>query len=243
MRVSTEARIKIAVQKSGRLTDHSLELLVRCGLSYSRGMVHRRVAGLPAAQKALDRRVHDTSSSSARPNRRWPRTAASSRGDRLERAPAEVAGEDDVHHVLRRNAALGRDRVDDRDGALDRQLVVDPDLLRELPVERVDRLSPELTPPPGSSQYSLPGFSCRQSRMRSVPAQDRRDADPRLGASARWRSRSRARRARSPAARRPRPGRPPAPAATTSCAIRMPGSTTNGSRASVLSSTTRSSPR
>ena len=32
-----EARIKIAVQKSGRLTDHSLDLLVRCGLSYSRG--------------------------------------------------------------------------------------------------------------------------------------------------------------------------------------------------------------
>jgi len=32
-----EARIKIAVQKSGRLTEHSMELLVRCGLSYSRG--------------------------------------------------------------------------------------------------------------------------------------------------------------------------------------------------------------
>lgn len=31
------ARIKIAVQKSGRLTEHSLELLSRCGLSYSRG--------------------------------------------------------------------------------------------------------------------------------------------------------------------------------------------------------------
>ena len=30
-------RIKIAVQKSGRLTDHSMELLVRCGLSYSKG--------------------------------------------------------------------------------------------------------------------------------------------------------------------------------------------------------------
>ena len=30
-------RVKIAVQKSGRLTDHTLELLVRCGLSYSRG--------------------------------------------------------------------------------------------------------------------------------------------------------------------------------------------------------------
>jgi ATP phosphoribosyltransferase len=30
-------RIKIAVQKSGRLTEHSLDLLVRCGLIYSRG--------------------------------------------------------------------------------------------------------------------------------------------------------------------------------------------------------------
>src|SRR5687768_4469966 len=29
------------------------------------------------------------------------------------------------------------------------------------------RLSPASTPPPGRSQYSLPGFSCRQSRMRS----------------------------------------------------------------------------
>jgi ATP phosphoribosyltransferase len=35
--MTTESRIKIAVQKSGRLTEHSLELLVRCGLSYSRG--------------------------------------------------------------------------------------------------------------------------------------------------------------------------------------------------------------
>ena len=41
--------------------------------------------------------------------------------------------------------------------------------------------SPELTPPPGSSQYSLPGFSCRQSRIRSLPAEERRDADARLG--------------------------------------------------------------
>jgi ATP phosphoribosyltransferase len=37
MRMTTDSRIKIAVQKSGRLTEHSLELLQRCGLSYSRG--------------------------------------------------------------------------------------------------------------------------------------------------------------------------------------------------------------
>ena len=32
-----EQRLKVAVQKSGRLTDHSLELLGKCGLKYSRG--------------------------------------------------------------------------------------------------------------------------------------------------------------------------------------------------------------
>lgn len=33
----TQARIKVAIQKSGRLTDRSLELLERCGLKYTRG--------------------------------------------------------------------------------------------------------------------------------------------------------------------------------------------------------------
>jgi ATP phosphoribosyltransferase len=32
-----EQRLKVAAQKTGRLTDHSLDLLVRCGLKYSRG--------------------------------------------------------------------------------------------------------------------------------------------------------------------------------------------------------------
>lgn len=33
----SKIRIKIAIQKSGRLTEHSLELLQRCGLKYTRG--------------------------------------------------------------------------------------------------------------------------------------------------------------------------------------------------------------
>ena len=33
---STEQRVKIAVQKSGRLTDHSIDLLERCGLKLTR---------------------------------------------------------------------------------------------------------------------------------------------------------------------------------------------------------------
>jgi ATP phosphoribosyltransferase len=35
--VEREKRIKVAVQKSGRLTENSLEILKRCGLNYSRG--------------------------------------------------------------------------------------------------------------------------------------------------------------------------------------------------------------
>jgi len=35
--IDKQTRIKIAIQKSGRLTDHSLDLLVRCGLKYTRG--------------------------------------------------------------------------------------------------------------------------------------------------------------------------------------------------------------
>lgn len=37
MTVAANDRLKIAIQKSGRLTDHSLDLLTRCGLKYSRG--------------------------------------------------------------------------------------------------------------------------------------------------------------------------------------------------------------
>ena len=34
--MDTTPRLKLAIQKSGRLTDNSLDLLVRCGLKYSR---------------------------------------------------------------------------------------------------------------------------------------------------------------------------------------------------------------
>src|SRR5450756_2932867 len=37
MNAKPEMRLKIAIQKSGRLTDSSLDLLSRCGLKFSRG--------------------------------------------------------------------------------------------------------------------------------------------------------------------------------------------------------------
>src|SRR5690349_14021123 len=74
-----------------------------------------------------------------------------------------------------------------------------------------------------------------------LPAQQRGDADPRLAHCC-----------DEPKPRTPRSlsgssststGSSAGTGSTTSCAIRIPGSTTNASRASVFSSTTRSSPR
>src|SRR5947207_15763159 len=60
------------------------------------------------------------------------------RRDSLERAPLEVRREDDVDDVLGREAAHRRDRIDDRDRALDGNLVGDSHLLRKLAMERAD---------------------------------------------------------------------------------------------------------
>src|SRR4051794_27466267 len=103
-----------------------------------RAQIHGRVARYPAAEEALDRRMDDD-----RVELRGVEEAVAADGGvvrrhRLERASGEIAREDDVHDVLRLQSALRRDRVDDRDRALDRQLVPDPDLLVELPVERID---------------------------------------------------------------------------------------------------------
>src|SRR5262245_65122643 len=57
------------------------------------------------------------------------------RGHGLERAAAEIAGEDDVHDVLGDMAPRGGNRVHDRHRSLERQLVVDADLLGELSMQ------------------------------------------------------------------------------------------------------------
>ncbi len=88
------------------------------------------------------------------------------RGDLLERAVAEVAGEDDVDDVPGRRGVGRADRLADRDRALEREIVA-----RARPPPRAracsarTSVSPPLTPPPGRSQYSRPPFSCRQSRI------------------------------------------------------------------------------
>ena len=87
-------------------------------------------------------------------------------------------------------------------------------------------VSPPSTPPPGSSQYSLPGFSWRQSSTRSC---QRRSAETRMRGSISALD--------DPKPRTPRSDSGSSSTSTsstsgsgriTSCAIRIPGSTTNG---------------
>ena len=194
--------------------------------------VDGRVAGLPAGEKALDRRVQDDLVELAQPEQPVAANRGVGGGDRLQRPPAEVGREDDVDDVLRRGCA--------RAGEIESTIAIGPSngIGSSIPTSSSSSRrsastsdSPEFTPPPGSSQYSFPGFSWRQSRIRSF---QRSSADTRMRGS-------------TPTQRCPDEPKPPSPrslggqlstsrssacgtATTTSWAIRMPGSTTNGSR-------------
>src|SRR5206468_7956258 len=102
------------------------------------------------------------------------------RVDRLQRASAEVAREDDVHDMLGREALYWRDRVDNRDRALNRHLLADSELLPELAVEGIDQALPRVHAPARQQPVLLAGLLVAAKQHAVVPAQQRRDADPRL---------------------------------------------------------------
>src|SRR6185436_356850 len=151
------------------------------GLSGPEGsQVNSGVARPPALDEALDRRMQDNVIQVVEAEQAVSADGRVLGVDRLERASAEVAREDDVDDVLRREALHGRDRVDDRDRALDRHLLVDPKLLPELAVEGVDQALPRVHAPAGQEPVLLAGLLVTAEQHSVVPAQQRRDADPRL---------------------------------------------------------------
>src|SRR5262249_1016663 len=163
------------------------------------------------------------------------------RRHRLERAAGQVTREDDVHDVLRGEAPHRRDRIDDCDGPFDRDVVVDTDFLRELAVERVDEALAAVdaaarkqpVPParllvPAEQHAPAPPKNCRHANPRlHQTAEDPKPRTPRsLSGSSSTSSNSNS-----------------GIGTTTSCAIRIPRSTTNDSLVSVFRRITRSSPR
>src|SRR5204862_4863657 len=103
------------------------------------------------------------------------------RGDALERASREVGREDDVHHVLPDEGTLRCDRVDDGDRPLEREVVADPHLLRELPAQGVDEAlaavdaAARQQPVLAASRLLVPA-----EEHPSFPTEDGGDADTRL---------------------------------------------------------------
>ena len=99
--------------------------------------------------------------------------------DGLERA-VDVAREDDVDDVLRHQSAdFGAIESTNAIGPSRRGGSIPTSSRISRPIASIS-VSPEWTPPPGSSQTPLPRFSCRHSTLRRRPAQERRDPDSRL---------------------------------------------------------------
>src|SRR3712207_4467714 len=78
------------------------------------------------------------------------------RRDGLERRVSEVTREDDVHDVLRGEGALWSDRIDDRHGTFDGYVVVEPDFLVELAMQRVHQALPGVDTTPRQQPVLLP---------------------------------------------------------------------------------------
>ena len=107
--------------------------------------------------------------------------------DGLERAAGKVGGEDDVDDVLGGEAPGRCDRIDERDGALQRQLNVladDSDLFAQLPHECLHEALAGVDAAAGEEPVLLAGLLVPAEEHTIVPAQQRRDADPRLSAHA-----------------------------------------------------------
>ena len=205
-----------------------------------------RPRGRPGVQRCRKRWIggcRTISSSSSAPKSRWPRTAASCEVTCFERAAGQVAREDDVHDVLGREAARParssrRSRPGLRPAA--RRRSRPPRRARGAARRRGSRPSRRRRPAAASTP-------CRASRGGRAGCSPASAGSPRRGSAARPIS------ARDePKPRTPRSlsgssststGSSSGTGSTTSCAIRIPGSTTNGSRASVFSRTTRTSPR
>ena len=168
------------------------------------------------------------------------------RCDVLERA-VSVGREDHVHDVLAVRRRVGRDRIDDRNGPLERHLgavVEEPGLLRQLSLERPHEALADLNAAPRQEPHLALGLLVPEKQDAALPAQDGRDANPRLGHRGQLDDDPNPRAPRSlTASSSTSTIRTAATGATTSWAMRIPGSTTNASSRSVLMSTILISPR
>src|SRR5207245_3675594 len=152
-----------------------------------------------------------------------------------------VDSEDDVHDVLLREGRFRCDRIDQRNRPFELHVGFDAELLTELTAQRLDQRLPRVDAAARQEPVLLVGLLLPAEQHPPLPAKDRRDADPGLH---QWREEPKPRTPRSLSGSSSTSTSSTSGIGTiTSWAIRIPGSTRNDSRGSVLSSVTRSSPR
>src|SRR5262245_60755605 len=154
----------------------------------------------------------------------------------LQRSSPQVAGEDDVDDVLG-GSAVRRDRFDDGDRALERQVLFDPALLGELAFQRLKQSLPAIDAASGKHPVLLARLLLADKEDAALAPEDGRNPDSRFHHTA----------CDEPKPRTPRslPGSSSTSRTatsgtgrTTSWAILSPGSATNVLSRSVFRSTT-----
>ena len=203
--------------------------------------VDDRVAGLPACQEALDRRVQHDLVELVTAKSRAPRTAASSevtsRASGRSRSPAKMMWTTCFCAKL-------------RTGAIESTMATGPSTgtsssrpPRAARAQRVDQRLTRVDAAAGQEPVLLAGLLVAAKEDAPVPAEDRRDADARLGTHQRpvepcppWPRSVESSCSTSSGSKSPI-------GSTTSWATRSPGSTTKVSSLSVFSRITLSSPR
>src|SRR5207253_2191349 len=162
----------------------------------------------------------------------------------LDRESRQGVSEDDGVDEAPDELALLRNRGDRGYRPLEREVVADGHLHRELAAQLVDKAHTAVDAPSGQEPIlAAPRLLVPAEKDAALPAEDGRDTDARLERH-QW--------AELPKPLSPRSlagssgtslGSVKTTGTTTSCAIRIPGSTTNASSRSVLRSTTLTSPR
>src|SRR5262249_23244721 len=149
------------------------------------------------------------------------------RGDLLERPARQIAGEDDVHDVLARERPSRGDRVDKRYRPLERDVSVDADLLVELAPEGLYEALASVHAAAGGQPVALVALLVPAEQQPVAPPQHGRNPDARLAGHVPEEPKPAVPRSVSGRASTST-GSGSATGTTTSCAIRMPGSTVNG---------------
>ena len=146
--------------------------------------VDGRVAGLPSLQKPLDWRVKRNRVQLVNVKCAMTTDGGVLGRDILER-PGDVRREDDVQHVLSFRCLVGRDRIDQCDGAFERYVTAfreEPRLLPQLPPQSADQALARSDTASRKEPHLIHPFLVPEQQDPSAPAEDRRDANARLHA-------------------------------------------------------------